>query len=62
MRRWYAPVNHSDEELMELQASMRAVCQASIGTLLDYPVLQVGQTLLPLQMAERLCVVCGVCA
>eukprot|EP00730_Choanoeca_flexa_P006644 TRINITY_DN12193_c0_g1_i10.p1 TRINITY_DN12193_c0_g1~~TRINITY_DN12193_c0_g1_i10.p1 ORF type:complete len:515 (+),score=149.72 TRINITY_DN12193_c0_g1_i10:1226-2770(+) len=40
IRRWYAPVNHSDEELMEMLEHMRLVCHNSIGTVLDYPVLK----------------------
>ncbi|EDQ85710.1 uncharacterized protein MONBRDRAFT_11599 [Monosiga brevicollis MX1] len=40
VQRFYAPVNHSDEQLLALQEAMRQVCLASIGSVLDYPVLQ----------------------
>eukprot|EP00045_Choanoeca_perplexa_P006396 m.54383 g.54383 ORF g.54383 m.54383 type:complete len:515 (+) comp13620_c0_seq1:112-1656(+) len=40
IRRYYAPVNHSDEDLMAMTDAMRLVCENSIGTVLDYPVLK----------------------
>ena len=40
MRRWYAPVKESDETLLALQQSLRQVCEDSIESVLDYPVLK----------------------
>eukprot|EP00043_Microstomoeca_roanoka_P018030 m.190269 g.190269 ORF g.190269 m.190269 type:complete len:519 (-) comp16753_c9_seq1:249-1805(-) len=39
VRRWYAPVNETDDTLMQLQASLQRVCKESIDAILDYPVL-----------------------